>query len=290
MNSTDPNADFVADLTADLTTDRERALAAALIAARVTRQRLAPQTDPGYDVAAGYRVARQVLDWRRARGERPIGRKLGFTNRGIWPEYGVTAPMWAHLYDSTVRTLPTTQGVASLGVFVEPRIEPEIVLHFARAPATAAGPRALLDCIDWIAHGYEIVDSVYPGWKFRLPDTIGAFGLHGALFVGPAHPVESLAASGDALVRALADFTIELRCNGVVRDRGRGSNVLDSPLIAVEAFLRLLAEQAAFVPLAAGEIVTTGTLTAALPIRAGEVWSTALAGIALPGLTLAFEA
>ncbi|MEO7402273.1 MAG: hypothetical protein ABIU95_01230, partial [Burkholderiales bacterium] len=91
----------------DLPTDRERALAAALIAARATRQRLAPEPDPKYDVAASYRVARHVLDWRVARGERPIGRKLGFTNRGIWPEYGVTAPMWAHMYESTVQRLTT---------------------------------------------------------------------------------------------------------------------------------------------------------------------------------------
>ncbi|MEO7404583.1 MAG: fumarylacetoacetate hydrolase family protein, partial [Burkholderiales bacterium] len=167
--------------------------------------------------------------------------------------------------------------------------EPEIVLHFARSPAAGAGPRALLECIDWIAHGYEIVDSPYAGWKFRLPDTIGAFGLHGALIVGPTRLVGTLSGGGAALVRALAEFTIELRCNGEVRDRGRGANVLDSPLLAVEQFLRLLTEQSAFAPLAAGEIVTTGTLTAALPIRVGEVWSTALAGIALPGLSLAFE-
>ena len=28
---------------------------------------------------------------RRARGERPVGRKIGFTNRNIWAEYGATA-------------------------------------------------------------------------------------------------------------------------------------------------------------------------------------------------------
>ena len=30
-----------------------------------------------------------------------VGRKIGFTNRGIWPLYGVDAPMWAPLFDRT---------------------------------------------------------------------------------------------------------------------------------------------------------------------------------------------
>jgi hypothetical protein len=31
----------------------------------------------------------------------PVGRKLGFTNRAAWPEYG---PMWGYVYNRTVRT------------------------------------------------------------------------------------------------------------------------------------------------------------------------------------------
>jgi 2-oxo-3-hexenedioate decarboxylase len=41
-------------------------------------------------------------------------------------------------------------------------------------------------------------------------------------------------------------------------------------------------------PLAAGEIVTTGTLTRAMPIRPGETWSTSLHGIPLNGARLRF--
>ena len=69
-----------------------------------------------------------------------------------------------------------------------------------------------------------------------------------------------------------------------MRDRERGSNVLGSPLVAV------LAKQPWAKALHAGELVTTGTLTAALPIHAGEAWSTILDGIALPGISVAFEA
>jgi 2-oxo-3-hexenedioate decarboxylase len=41
-------------------------------------------------------------------------------------------------------------------------------------------------------------------------------------------------------------------------------------------------------PLAAGEIVTTGTLTRALPVKPGETWSTTLSGVALPGISVRF--
>src|SRR5205823_330494 len=61
--------------------------------------------DSGFDSDAAYLVGAEILRRRRARGERPIGRKIGFTNRGIWAEYGVSAPMWAHVYDTTVTYL-----------------------------------------------------------------------------------------------------------------------------------------------------------------------------------------
>jgi 2-oxo-3-hexenedioate decarboxylase len=41
-------------------------------------------------------------------------------------------------------------------------------------------------------------------------------------------------------------------------------------------------------PLAAGEIVTTGTLTRALPVSAGETWTTQLTGVGLDGICVRF--
>jgi hypothetical protein len=41
-------------------------------------------------------------------------------------------------------------------------------------------------------------------------------------------------------------------------------------------------------PLAAGEIVTTETLTRALPVSAGETWTTELTGVGLDGICVRF--
>jgi 2-oxo-3-hexenedioate decarboxylase len=56
---------------------------------------------PGFDWDEAYGVLAEILKLRRARGEKTVGRKIGFTNRNIWAQYGATAPIWAHVYDKT---------------------------------------------------------------------------------------------------------------------------------------------------------------------------------------------
>ncbi len=48
---------------------------------------------------------------------------------------------------------------------------------------------ALLGCIAWVAHGFEIVHSMFAGWRFAAADTVAAFALHGAYRLGPRRPI-----------------------------------------------------------------------------------------------------
>lgn len=261
------------------------AIAAEAFALLGTGTQVTPFTTrrPGFELAAAYRVAALVHDARCAHGERPAGRKIGFTNRTIWPEYGVWAPIWGHVYDRTLHALPAPGTAFALAGLAEPRIEPEIVFGLASAPEPGMDEAALLGCIDWVAHGFEIVQSVFPGWKFRAADTVAAFGLHGALLVGPRHPV---AAGRAQWLATLSGFEIDLLCDGQVVDRGRAANVLDGPVSALRHLVGLLGADAGMPALRAGEIVTTGTLTRALPIAPGQTWSTRLRGVALDGISL----
>lgn len=240
----------------------------------------------GFDLDAAYRAAAHVRAVRSARGELPIGRKIGFTNSTIWAEYDVWAPIWGDVYDRTVRDVPAPGDAFRLGQLAEPRIEPEIVFGMAMAPAAGMDAAALLDCIGWVAHGFEIVQSIFPGWKFAAADTVAAFGLHGALLVGPRHEV---APRREQWLTTLASFQIELSCDGIIVDRGRAANVLGGPLLALRHLVEFLAHDPAQPPLAAGEIVTTGTLTRAFPIAPGQTWATALHGVALEGLSVRFD-
>jgi len=64
--------------------------------------------------------------------------------------------------------------------------------------------------------------------------------------------------------------------------------VLDSPFLSLAFLVEILAEQKESPPLAAGEIVSTGTLTDAHPVKPGERWSTDLHGFATRGLEIEF--
>ena len=265
------------------------AIAGRLIAAYDNAATLAPITavHPDFDVAAGYDVLREIESRRTAGGWVPIGRKIGFTNRTIWPRYGVYLPMWAHVWSHTVHDATAGRATLALAPFVQPRIEPEVVFKLkAPVPATADA-RAALDCVEWIAPGFEIVQSHFPDWKFAAADCTAAFGLHGALVIGA--PLAVTDRNRAALVAALPEFTLTLRRAGVVVDTGVGANVLDSPALALVHLARVLAGQPQFPPLAAGEIVTTGTVTDAWPVAPGETWTSDYGALGLPGLTLAFR-
>jgi 2-oxo-3-hexenedioate decarboxylase len=241
---------------------------------------------PELDLPAAYAIAARVRDLRRARGERPVGRKIGFTNTTIWDRYNVTGPMWGHVYAHTVHDLPAASGRFALAGLPEPRIEPEIVFGLAAAPNAAMTETALLDCIGWVAHGFEIVQSVYPGWVFTAADTAAAFGLHGALLIGPRHSIDT---DRRAWGKALADFTVELRCGATLHAEGHAANVLGGPVRALRFLVEELARNPAAPPLSPGEIVTTGTLTDAMPVRPGETWTSTIAGLDVEGLSLTFD-
>ena len=110
----------------------------------------------GLTLAAAYRVTPLLRAAFEARGERITGRKIGFTNRQMWKVFGVEAPIWGYTTSRTTHELSDVQIVA-LNEFSEPRIEPEIMFGLKSQPTVAMSDSALLDCVEWVALGYEIV-------------------------------------------------------------------------------------------------------------------------------------
>ena len=239
----------------------------------------------GLPLADAYRVSHWMEKTRATRGETSVGRKIGFTNRTIWAEYNVYAPNWGYVTTRSLREL-AEKPVLPLVSFAEPRIEPEIMFSLAHAPSPRMDELALMNCIAWVAHGYEIVQSIFPQWKFTATDTTAANALHGALLVGARQPIGD---SGAQWLDQLAHFEVSLCRDGQLIDRGRGDNVLGSPLLALKHLVALLADDPVNPPLQAGEIVSTGTLTRAFPVAPGETWTTELKGIPLPGVSLRFS-
>jgi 2-oxo-3-hexenedioate decarboxylase len=250
---------------------------------QATLQPLTERID-GFDLEAAYRVVAAVAAERTERGWVRVGRKIGFTNTTVWELFGVDEPMWAPVWDRTVTDAEDGTARLSLDGILQPRIEPEVAFGLRGPVPEGEDPEALLGAVDWIAPAFEVVQSLYPDWRFALPDATAAFGMHAHLVVGPRSPVTD--ANRGQLAADLATFELTLSDGSGEVERGTGSNVLGSPALALGFLARVVGRQADQPPLAAGEVITTGTVTNAWPVAPGQAWSTDYGTLGLPGLRL----
>ena len=236
------------------------------------------------EISAAHRQAAEREADRVRQGAAIVGHKVGYTNRSTWAKMGVHEPMWGAMYDDTVVHITAspfryaTQGVNG------PRIEPEIVLRFHRAPKLGDSLQELLACVEWMAQGFEIVVTPIDGKPPTVPQAIVNGGMHGALLIGETRPLNTL---GDNLVERLGSDG-GMRCNEELKESGVGANVLDNPLNSIIQLVEGRQRQGQK-PLEAGAIVTTGTLTSAYHIAKGDRWTTTLKGLDLPDLDVIFE-
>ena len=247
-------------------------IAAEIHRAIMNREQITPFTDRDIllSSADAYKVSTKLCE---LRAWQVNGRKIGFTNRSIWPIYGVDQPMWGSMSTSSISYAENGISSIKLSDYCEPRIEPEIVVCFASTPPLHATEEQIENCVAWVAPGFEIVDSVYPDWKFGIPDTIAAGGLHGQLIIG-----EKVSETDDLRAK-LIDQKVTLCCDHEVLEKGSGGNVLDGPISALKHLLDGISAEPSEISVKAGDIVTTGTLTDAKPLRVGQTWNGKYSGI-----------
>jgi 2-oxo-3-hexenedioate decarboxylase len=237
----------------------------------------------GLDLASAYAVEHELMHLRQAEGHRTVGRKVGFANKAMWRVLKLDTLVWAHMYDNTVRHAANNEATVSIGNMIAPKIEPEIVFR-VKAPldgAIDAGP--VLHCVESIALGFEIIDCVYPDWKFTPIDFVAAFGLHAGLIVGAPKAVQ--ADDIPPLIDQLASFTVTLQKNSQTVAQGSGKNSLKSPALCLGELGAAIVRQGG-APLAPGEYVSSGTLTEAQLLTPGETYTAIVEGIDLPALTV----
>ncbi len=235
--------------------------------------------DPAFDLPAAYVVEAEFARLRRADGHYPVGRKVGYANKAIWRALKLESLVWAHMYDDTVRFAAqdgaTGFALANCGA---PKIEPELVFKLKHAAGTGGlDAVTALENVEWMAIGFEIIDCPFPNWQFKPADFVAAFGLHKALLIG--HPTNLDSLSMADLPAALSGFKVRLMKNGQPVDEGGGKNSLRSPALC-------LAELARIAPLSAGEIISTGTLTAAQAIAADDKWEVKVEGLSALNLAI----
>jgi 2-keto-4-pentenoate hydratase len=239
---------------------------------------------PGFDLDAAYEVDAILKRARESGGARAVGRKVGYANKAMWRVFKLPTLVWAHMYDDTVHYSDGGSAELTLPRVRSLKVEPEIVFGLKRTVPEGADAAAALQSVDWIAIGFEIIDCPYPEWKFQPADFVASFGLHAALVVGERAPIRP--ESIPSLVEELPRFKVRVSKNGEFVEEGLGKASLGSPAACLAELASATARRFPDEPLSAGELVSSGTLTAGHPAGKDETWTVEVSGLALPSLTL----
>jgi 2-oxo-3-hexenedioate decarboxylase len=260
-------------------------LAEEISAAYAKRMLMVPPSslDPSFDLDDAYAVEGELTRRRCADGWATVGRKVGYANKAVWRALKLETLVWASMYDRTVRY--ATNGCATLELerMISPKIEPEIVVKLKK-PVVAVDPAGVLDAVEWLAIGFEIIDCIFPDWKFQPPDFVAAFGLHAALIVGEPQTIGPEMVG--PLVEQLPQLKVRLLKGDGLIDEGSGKNALRSPALCVGELASAIHRRQGVASLASGELVSTGTLTASHPVAPGEQWRVQVEGMELPDLAV----
>ncbi|WP_331766059.1 2-keto-4-pentenoate hydratase [Embleya sp. NBC_00896] len=241
-------------------------IATELLNAYTTRRTLAPlsQTYDGLSLDDAYEIQQIQIRRRLDSGTRVIGFKVGLTSTAMQEQFGVGEPDFGHLLSDMLfaadAAVPTER-------FLQPRAEPEIALVLSQA---LKGPDlSVTDVVSATAYALpaiEIIDSRIIDWRIGLHDTIADNASSGGLVLGQTPT--SLAGLDLSLIGCV------FRRNGRILHTGAGAAVLGSPLHSATWLANTLTRRG--VELAAGSIILTGSLTAAVTVAPGDSITAAL--------------
>jgi len=221
---------------------------------------LDPLTDRFLDltVAQAYQIQLAAICNRLKEGRRVVGKKIGMTSKAMQDLLGVREPDYGHILDDMV--VLNGQPVA-VDKLLQPRCEGEIACLLGQdliGPGVTVAE--VLAATEAVIPALEIVDCRIRDWKIKIQDTIADNASSARVVLGdkltPVHDLD-LRLVGMVLMK-----------NGQVVATGAGAAVLGHPAASVAWLANKLLEFD--IPLKAGEIILSGSLTAAPPVAAGD--------------------
>lgn len=234
--------------------------AKALYQARRSRAAIPPFTDDDstLGMADGYAVQQELVRLILADGDRIVGYKAGLTSKPMQTMLGVDQPDYGPVLASTVYK---DGDAISLGRFIQPKVEAEIVLVLGEE---LRGPGVTVEdvrrAVSGAAASMEIVDSRFENWRIKLCDTVADMASNGAVAISAnVVPLDGID------VRLIG---MVLTRNGALVDTGAGAAALGNPLAVVAWLANTLAANG--IALEPGHLIMTGALHAAVPMVAGE--------------------
>src|SRR5580692_10754487 len=236
-------------------------LAQELLSAYETGQMITvpPSARTGFDLNLAYEVEARLKQLRDGAAHRAVGRKVGYANKAMWRALKLGTLVWGHMYEDTVHYAHDNFASLTLAHPRSLKIEPEIVFGLKAPVGEDLDAAAALAATDWFALGFEIIDCPFPDWKFQPSDFVASFGLHAALVIGDKVTIEP--DQIPTLIEELPLFKVRMKKNGEFVEEGSGKNSLKSPALCLAELGAAIARRFPSEPLAAAEIVSSGTLT-----------------------------
>ncbi|WP_251342754.1 2-keto-4-pentenoate hydratase [Haloplanus halophilus] len=210
---------------------------------------------PALSVADGYAVQRAVIDRRADAEGPPVGYKVGFTSAAIREELGVEEPAYGRVLADTVRS----EGRLTDDL-IEPKVEAELAVRLGDPLDPPATPVDVLAAADAVVPVIEVVDSRIRDWEMDAGSAVADNALAARVIHGDR------VADPSALDLALEGVAV--RRNGERVATGVGADVLGGPARVVAWLAERLAE--AGERLAAGDLISTGSLTPLVALDPGD--------------------
>jgi 2-oxo-3-hexenedioate decarboxylase len=202
-----------------------------------------------------YDIQKASLERRYARGEQPIGLKMGFTSKAKMEQMGVHDMIWGRLTDAMRYQdgddLPFQK-------FIHPRAEPEICFLIKKDIPGAVSLENIKDYVVAVAGAIEIIDSRYQNFKFSLEDVIADNCSSSGLVIGAWHSADI----------SLDNLKIDLIVDGEVVQSGSSAAILGNPWESLVAATRLAAQYGEVIK--AGQVIMAGAATSAVYLKTGQ--------------------
>lgn len=210
-------------------------------------------TEHTVSLEESYMVQQLVIERRCARGESPIGVKMGFTSRAKMLQMGVNDLIWGQLTDA----MQIEDGAElDLSAYVHPRVEPELAFLLKSSISEQAELVDVMQATEAVAPAMEIIDSRYRDFKFSLEDVVADNASSSGFVLGAWQPVRT----------NLNHLSMVLHLNGKPSAIGSSEAICGNPWKSLQHAARLTSM--AGITLEPGWIVLAGAATAALQLVA----------------------
>lgn len=201
-----------------------------------------------------YAVQEHLTRLRLAEGRAVVGYKLGYTSAAMREQMGVAEPNFGPLLDDML-----VGGAGGAPGFVQPRVEPEIGVVLAEdLRGDDLGVADVAAAVAEVRPCLEVVDSVWAGYRFSVEQNTADGSSAAGVVTGPPLDVRPIECHRT---------TVRLLQDGAEVATAAATAAGGHPLAGVAWLCAQLARTGR--GLAAGHLVITGGLTAAVPLRAG---------------------